>query len=46
MNRLACLRLVERCADALISVKEEMSESQSASGTDSDLIGPIGKLER
>ena len=46
MNRHACLRLVERCADALISVKEEMNESKRTSGSNSDLIGPVGKLER
>lgn len=42
MNRLACLRLVERCADILYSIREEVEEA----GIDvvTELAGPIAKL--
>lgn len=42
MNRLASLRLTERCADMLISVREEIADA----GDDvvEELHGPIAKL--
>jgi hypothetical protein len=43
MNRLACLRLTERCADILISVRLEISEAGDVLGQ--ELAAPIAKLE-
>jgi len=42
MNRLASLRLTERCADTLISVREEIADA----GDDvaEELHAPIAKL--
>lgn len=42
MNRMACLRLTQRCADILISVKEEVTEAGGQVGR--ELEGPIGRL--
>ena len=42
MNRLACLRLTERCADILLSIREEIREAGDDVGF--DLQGPIIKL--
>ncbi|KAJ7747345.1 hypothetical protein B0H16DRAFT_1675699 [Mycena metata] len=42
INRLACLRLVERCADILLSVREEISDAVDHVGD--ELAGPIEKL--
>ncbi|KAJ7188007.1 hypothetical protein C8R46DRAFT_1205222 [Mycena filopes] len=41
-NRMACLRLTERCADILLSVREEISDADDHVGE--ELAGPIGKL--
>lgn len=43
MNRLSCLRLTERCADILISVREEIFDAGDVLGQ--ELAAPIGKLE-
>ncbi|KDR78069.1 hypothetical protein GALMADRAFT_245050, partial [Galerina marginata CBS 339.88] len=43
MNRLGCLRLTERCADILISVREEVHEAGDAVGA--ELAAPLAKLE-
>ena len=43
MNRLGCLRLTERCADILISVRLEISDAGDVLGQ--ELAAPIGKLE-
>jgi abelson tyrosine-protein kinase 1 len=43
MNRLGCLRLTERCADILISVRIEISDAGDVLGQ--ELAAPIGKLE-
>jgi len=42
MNRLACLRLTERCADILISIREEIQEA--GSDVVAELQRPIMKL--
>ncbi|KAA1466979.1 hypothetical protein DENSPDRAFT_63475 [Dentipellis sp. KUC8613] len=42
MNRLACLRLTERCADALISVRDEILDAGGA--VLDELKAPIAKL--
>ena len=42
MNRLACLRLTERCADILLSIREEIHEAGNYVGN--ELQGPIIKL--
>jgi hypothetical protein len=42
LNRLACLRLTERCADILISVREEIAEAGDEVGE--ELKRPISKL--
>ena len=42
MNRLASLRLTERCADILISVREEIVDAGYAVGE--ELHAPISKL--
>ena len=42
MNRLACLRLTERCADILISVREEIAEAGDDVGE--ELRTPLAKL--
>ncbi|EIW75046.1 hypothetical protein CONPUDRAFT_140363 [Coniophora puteana RWD-64-598 SS2] len=41
-NRLACLRLIERCATILYSVRIEVDEAGSAVGD--ELEGPLGRL--
>jgi abelson tyrosine-protein kinase 1 len=43
MNRMACLRLVERCADILYGIREEIHDA----GDDvaEELHEPIHKLE-
>lgn len=41
-NRLACLRLVSRCADILVSVREEVLASGDK--ITEDLVGPVQKL--
>ncbi|KAF8805001.1 hypothetical protein BYT27DRAFT_7193708 [Phlegmacium glaucopus] len=43
MNRLGCLRLTERCADILISIREEIFEAGDVLGQ--ELHAPILKLE-
>ena len=43
MNRLGCLRLTERCANILLSVREEIHEAGDQVG--SELALPISKLE-
>ena len=43
MNRLSCLRLTERCADILLSVREEIFEAGDEVGY--ELAAPISKLE-
>ncbi|PPR04893.1 hypothetical protein CVT26_012713 [Gymnopilus dilepis] len=43
MNRLGCLRLTERCADVLISVREEVHEAGDEVGA--ELASPLAKLE-
>ena len=42
MNRTACLRLTERCADILISVREEIRDAGDI--IDDDLAAPVSKL--
>jgi len=42
MNRLACLRLTERCADILLSIREEIVEAGNDVVT--ELQRPIIKL--
>ncbi|THH14319.1 hypothetical protein EW146_g5999 [Bondarzewia mesenterica] len=42
MNRLACLRLTERCADILISVRQEIIDAGNA--VSNELQAPIAKL--
>jgi abelson tyrosine-protein kinase 1 len=42
MNRLACLRLTERCADLLLSVRVEIHEAGDEVGE--ELEAPIAKL--
>jgi len=42
MNRLACLRLTERCADILLSIREEIREAGDYVGI--ELQGPILRL--
>ena len=42
MNRLACLRLTERCADILLSIREEIHEAGNYVGI--ELQEPITKL--
>ena len=43
MNRLSCLRLTERCADILISIREEIFDAGDILGQ--ELAAPIVKLE-
>ena len=43
MNRLGCLRLTQRCADILISVRLEISDAGDVLGQ--ELAAPIEKLE-
>ena len=43
MNRLGCLRLTERCADILISVRIEISDAGDVLAQ--ELVAPIEKLE-
>ena len=43
MNRLACLRLTERCAETLISVREEIQLAGIAVAR--ELQDPINKLQ-
>jgi len=42
MNRMACLRLTERCADILMSVREEIHEAGDEVAE--ELTEPIDKL--
>ncbi|KAJ6500147.1 hypothetical protein C8R47DRAFT_284025 [Mycena vitilis] len=42
LNRLACLRLTERCADILLSVREEIKDAGADVGN--ELTAPIEKL--
>ncbi|KAF8634740.1 hypothetical protein AX15_000748 [Amanita polypyramis BW_CC] len=42
MNRTACLRLTERCAEILLSVREEINNGGDVIGD--DLLAPISKL--
>ncbi|CAL1697535.1 unnamed protein product [Somion occarium] len=44
-NRLACLRLTERCADILISVRDEITDTGEHS-VSRELEGPVEKLEK
>lgn len=44
LNRLACLRLTERCAEILLSVREEIKEAGEQVGD--ELAMPIEKLVR
>ncbi|KAJ7772628.1 hypothetical protein DFH07DRAFT_167310 [Mycena maculata] len=44
LNRLACLRLTERCAEILLSVREEVNGAGDQVGD--ELAMPIGKLLR
>ncbi|KAF9523670.1 hypothetical protein CPB83DRAFT_862451 [Crepidotus variabilis] len=43
MNRLSCLRLTERCADILISIRLEIHEAGDV--VEQELEAPISKLE-
>jgi abelson tyrosine-protein kinase 1 len=43
MNMLSCLRLTARCADILISVREEIFDAGDVVGQ--ELAAPIRKLE-
>ena len=43
MNVLSCLRLTARCADILISVREEIFDAGDVVGQ--ELAAPIQKLE-
>ncbi|TFK37240.1 hypothetical protein BDQ12DRAFT_214347 [Crucibulum laeve] len=43
MNRLACLRLTERCAEILISVRQEVNEAGDQ--VTEELKVPLGRLE-
>jgi abelson tyrosine-protein kinase 1 len=43
MNELSCLRLTERCADILLSVREEIHDAGDEVGI--ELAAPISKLE-
>lgn len=43
MYRLACLRLTERCADILLSIRHEIQEAGGQVGD--ELAAPIAKLE-
>jgi len=43
MSRLSCLRLTERCADILLSVRKEIYEAGDVVGQ--ELAAPIAKLE-
>ena len=43
MNRMACLRLTERCADVLFSIREEISEAGDDVGE--EINHPLAKLE-
>jgi hypothetical protein len=43
MNRLACIRLTERCANVLLSVRQEIHEAGDVVGQ--ELALPISKLE-
>ena len=43
MNRMACLRLTQRCADVLLSIREEIAEAGDAVGE--ELKHPLAKLE-
>lgn len=42
MNRLACLRLTERCAEILLAVRAEVQEAGDLVGD--ELALPIAKL--
>ncbi|KAF8890966.1 hypothetical protein BD779DRAFT_1515523 [Infundibulicybe gibba] len=42
MNRLACLRLTERCAEILLSVRQEVKDAGDSVGE--ELAAPIAKL--
>lgn len=42
MNRMACLRLTQRCADILISVRLEVKEAGEEVGR--ELEGSVGRL--
>jgi hypothetical protein len=42
LNRLACLRLTERCAEILLSVREEIKDAGERVGE--DLAVPIDEL--
>lgn len=42
MNRLACLRLTERCAEILLSVREEVDGAGGSVGV--ELQMPVTKL--
>jgi hypothetical protein len=44
MNILSCLRLTARCADILISVREEIFDAGDVVGQ--ELAAPIRKLEQ
>ncbi|PPQ72431.1 hypothetical protein CVT24_003126 [Panaeolus cyanescens] len=43
LNGISCLRLTERCADILISVRQEIAKAGNEIGT--ELAAPIAKLE-
>jgi len=43
MNSLGCLRLTERCADILISIRQEVNDGGDIVGQ--ELEAPILKLE-
>jgi hypothetical protein len=43
MYRLACLRLTERCADILLSIRHEIQQAGDVVGQ--ELAAPIAKLE-
>ena len=42
MNRMACLRLTQRCADILICVRQEVQDA--GGGVGDELKDPVGKL--
>ena len=43
MNRLSCLRLTERCADILLSIRLEIHDAGDV--VEQELAAPISKLE-
>lgn len=44
MSRIACLRLTERCAEILLSVREEVTEASRS--VEEELAAPIAQLSK